>query len=110
MAAQRESAIDLPKEERLKMFVQRFPSPDEMIQIKDLYYWHHALTGACKVGSDDWCKKHGFNIERKRFVTVRQFVRLTEREWGGRIIKELKNYYKNWNDHRDDIWADRIKG
>ena len=110
MAAQRESAMDLPKEERLKMFVQRFPSPDEMIHIKELYHWHHALTGTCKVGRDEWCKRHGFNIERNGFATVRQFVNLTKREMGGDIIMELKNYYKNWNDNRDDIWADRIKG
>lgn len=95
-AAQRESAIQLPKEERLKMFVQRFPSPDEMIPIKELYNWHHVLTGACKYWSKEWCKRRGFNLESNRLVSVRQFVNLTKREWGGDIIMELKNYYKDW--------------
>lgn len=96
-AAQRESAIQLPKEERLKMFVQRFPSPDELIPIKELYNWHHVLTGACKYWSKEWCKQNGFNVEDEIYcVSIRKFVNLTEFEWGGDIIKELKNYYKDW--------------
>lgn len=97
LAAQRESAIQLPKEERLKMFVQRFPSPDEPIPIKELYHWHHVLTGACRIHSKEWCKRHGFNFEDEIYcVSIRRFVNLTESEWGGDIIKELKNYYKDW--------------
>ncbi len=83
------------EEKRLRMFVDRYPNPDEPIPVNELFDWHGALTGSCLMGREEWCKKYGIDRENG-FYTIRQFVSLANNGFGNETIKRIKNYYKNW--------------
>lgn len=44
------------------------------------------------MGRDNFVNNHGLNLEDE--FTVKEFIRLTENDYGGEIIKQLKEYYK----------------
>ena len=55
------------------------------------YEWHHILTGSCEMGRDNFVKEH--NLSLNKMYSVKDFIELTEDDYGGEIIKELKEYY-----------------
>ena len=54
---------EMPEEERLQMFIEKFPSIDTKVTAKELFGWHNTLTGSCLMGRTQWCKDHGINVE-----------------------------------------------
>ena len=85
---------NLPTEERIRLFLQQYPDPDVKIPAKELYDWHHKLTGSCTAGRNHFAQEHGINIEQDQF-TVREFIELTENSYGGEVIKQLKEAIKS---------------
>ena len=82
------------EEERLEAFNNRFPDFTKKIPAKELFVWHHNLTGSCRQGRMSFCDNNGIYIENGEY-TVDEFIKLTENSYGGAIIKKLKQTQKN---------------
>lgn len=78
-------------EERIEAFMGKFPEYDVEYENKDLFIYHHTLTGSCKMGREVFCKDKGLSLDDK--TSVREFVKLTQNAYGGNIIKKLPNAY-----------------
>ena len=82
---------DSTEEERIEAFKKKFPDYDEKYDNKDLFTYHHVLTGSCRMGRESFVKDKGLSIDGK--TSVREFVELTKNAYGGDIIKELPKAY-----------------
>lgn len=79
------------KEERIAAFKAKFPSYDTPYSNRDLFAYHHVLTGSCRMGREQFCKSRGIGLDGK--TTVREFAALTADSYGGDIIKRLPAAY-----------------
>ena len=82
---------DSTEEERIEAFKKKFPSYEEKYDNKDLFTYHHVLTGSCRMGREEFVKGKGLSLDGK--TSVREFVELTKDTYGGDIIKELPKAY-----------------
>ena len=82
---------DSTEEERIEAFKKKFPDYDEKYDNKDLFTYHHVLTGSCRMGREEFVKGKGLSLDGK--TSVREFVELTKNAYGGDIIKELPKAY-----------------
>ena len=55
---------------------------------RDLYDWHHRLTGSCKMGRNTFAAEHGIDLNSDMF-TVAEFIELCGKSYGGEIIRKL---------------------
>ena len=83
---------EMPVEERIAKFVETFGSLDSEYIGKEFYNWHHILTDSCRMGRDEFCKSH--NIDLEKIYTVRYFLQITEKAYGGEIIRKVIESYK----------------
>lgn len=88
VAAVAEKAFDdMPEEDRIAEFWKchekgvKYPA-------RDLYDWHHRLTGSCEMGRNTFAAEHGIDLNSDMF-TVAEFVELCGKSYGGEIIREL---------------------
>ena len=78
---------DMPEEERIAEFWKchengvKYPA-------RDLYDWHHRLTGSCEMGRNTFAAEHGIDLNSDMF-TVEEFVELCGESYGGEIIRKL---------------------
>lgn len=79
---------DSTEEERLEAFRQHFPDFYAMYPAKELFHWHHVLTGSCRQGRELFCVSHDINIETDMF-NIYQFINLTRNSYGGETIRKL---------------------
>ena len=79
---------NLSIEERIELFNVKYPSNDEPIDGKELFDYHHILTGSCLLGRQSFCKERGLDLNSK--YTVREFIAITEGAYGNEVIKKLK--------------------
>ena len=77
------------EEERLEAFRAHFPDFAKKISAKELFHWHHVLTGSCKQGRLSFCTNKGIDIDKDAY-TIHEFIELTQDSYGGHIIKKLK--------------------
>ena len=84
----KEKAFELlPEDDRIKKFwechnlTDRYPA-------RDLYEWHHILTGSCEMGRSQFVREKGVDLEMDTF-TVDEFVTMCKDRYGGEIIKKL---------------------
>ena len=82
---------DSTEEERFEAFKKKFPDYDEKYDNKDLFTYHHVLTGSCRMGRESFVKDKGLSLDGK--TSVREFVELTKNAYGGDIIEELPKAY-----------------
>lgn len=82
---------DSTKEERIEAFKQKFPSYDTKYDNRDLFAYHHVLTGSCRMGRESFVADKGLSLDGK--TTVREFVELTKSAYGGDIIQQLPQAY-----------------
>ena len=82
---------DSTEEERIEVFKKKFPDYEEKYDNKDLFAYHHVLTGSCRMGRESFVKDKGLSLDGK--TSVREFVELTKDAYGGDIIKELPKAY-----------------
>lgn len=80
---------DSTEEERLEAFKKHFPDFTKKVSAKELFHWHHVLTGSCKQGRLAFCINKGIDIDKDAY-TVHEFIELTQDSYGGDIIRKLK--------------------
>lgn len=82
---------DSTEEERIEAFVKEFPDYDTPYPNRDLFAYHHVLTGSCRMGRESFCKDKGINLDGS--TTVREFVSLTKDSYGSETIRKLPQAY-----------------
>ena len=82
---------DSTEEERIEAFRNKFPDYDMPYSNRDLFAYHHVLTGSCRMGRESFCKDKGIDLNSS--TTVREFVNLTKDSYGGDIIRKLPEAY-----------------
>ena len=83
---------DMPEEERIAEFVKAHPELDKAYSHKDLFDWHHRLTGSCEMGRKAFMKDHGYEMDGSS--TVREFIEATKHTYNGGVIKRLQEAYQ----------------
>ena len=79
------------EEERIEAFKKQFPEYDVKYDNKDLFVYHHVLTGSCRMGREAFISNKGLSLDGN--TSVREFVKLTQDAYGGDIIKKLPEAY-----------------
>ena len=79
------------EEERIEAFRKEFPEYDTPYPNRDLFTYHHVLTGSCQMGRESFCKDKGIDLDGS--TTVREFVELTKGSYGGDVIRKLPEVY-----------------
>ena len=79
---------DCTEEERLAAFKEHFPDFGKKYPAKELFAWHHVLTGSCKAGRLAFCLDKGIDLEKDTYSVV-EFIRLTKDAYGGEMIRKL---------------------
>ena len=85
---------DSTEEQRLQKFREHFPDFSKEYPAKELFVWHHVLTGSCKAGREAFCRDNGIDIKNDTF-TIYEFVALTRNSYGGETIKKLIDNERN---------------
>ncbi len=85
---------DSTEEQRLQKFREHFPDFSKEYPAKELFVWHHVLTGSCKAGRESFCRDNGINIDKDTF-TIHEFISLTKNSYGGKTIKKLIDNERN---------------
>lgn len=78
---------DMPLGERINAFLAEHNLKDAYPN-RDLFDWHHKLTGSCLAGRNAWVKNHGIDMDGS--TTVMEFIALCENNYGRDAIRELK--------------------
>lgn len=84
----------MPEEDRIRAFVDAH-NPEIKYPNQDFFIWHHKLTGSCEMGRKTFARDHEIDMDAS--MTVLEFIKLTENDFGGSIIKKLKPFY-GWED------------
>ena len=82
---------DSTEEERIEAFRKKFPEYDTLYPNRDLFTYHHVLTGSCRMGRESFCKDKGIDLDGS--TTVREFIELTKDSYGGDVICKLPEVY-----------------
>ena len=82
---------DSTEEERIEAFRNKFPDYDMPYSNRDLFAYHHVLTGSCRMGRESFCKDKGIDLDGN--TTVREFIELTKDSYGGDVICKLPEVY-----------------
>lgn len=82
----------MPEDERIAAFIASHEW-GQKYQTKDLYQWHHNLTGSCEMGRNAFAQSHGFTLADDETLTVEEFIALTENSYGGDVIRKLRDAY-----------------
>ena len=82
---------DSTEEERIEAFVKKFPDYDTPYSNRDLFAYHHVITGSCRMGRESFCKDKGISLDGS--TTVREFVSLTKDSYGSETIRRLPQAY-----------------
>ena len=85
---------DSTEEQRLQKFREHFPDFSKEYPAKELFVWHHVLTGSCKAGREAFCRDNGIDINNDTF-TIHEFISLTKNSYGGETIKKLIDNERN---------------
>jgi len=81
---------DMPEVERIEKFIEYFTDIKKEYPCLEFYEWHHKLTGSCDIGRKSFAENNDINIETDK-MTVFEFIKLTENQYGGDTIKKLKS-------------------
>jgi hypothetical protein len=90
--AEKKALENEPIEKRIERFRIKYGDPDEKIPARDLWTWHHVITGSCEAGRNAFAKDHGIDIDNDSF-TVREFINLTCHSYGSDKIRQLAEAY-----------------
>ena len=82
---------DLDPDEAIEEFEKVFEK-NKKYKGTEFYKWHHILTGSCEMGRDAFIKNHNINLEDE--FSVIEFIKICENDYGGEIIKKLKDLYE----------------
>ena len=90
-ALQEKMFENMDTEEAIDRFLDTFKK-GEKYKGQDFFLWHHYLTGSCEMGRKHFVSNHGIDLEAQ--YTVEEFIALCENDYGGDIIKQLKERYE----------------
>lgn len=79
------------EEERIEAFRKKFPEYGTPYPNRDLFAYHHVLTGSCRMGRESFCQNMGIDLDGS--TTVRGFIGLTKGSYGGDVICKLSETY-----------------
>ena len=79
---------DMDEDERIDAFLEAFPDVDKPVPNRDLYDWHHRLTGSCTMGRDTFVRDRGIDMDGK--TSVRDFLKLVRDSYGSEIIRAVE--------------------
>ena len=79
---------DSTEEERIDKFKENFSDFSKKYSAKELFVWHHILTGSCKAGRESFCRDKGIDVDNDKF-TVYEFIELTKNSYDGEVIRKL---------------------
>ena len=82
---------DMGEDEVIEKFMSEFER-DKKYKGTVFFDWHHYLTGSCLMGRESFVKNHGLDLAA--LYTVDEFIQLCEDDYGGEIIKKLKNAWE----------------
>ena len=74
-------------EERINAFLSEIKI-DKEYKARVFYEWHHRLTGSCEFGRNEFIER--YNISLDEMMTVKRFIELTENDYAGEVIRQLK--------------------
>ncbi|MCM1250308.1 MAG: hypothetical protein NC209_04075 [Alistipes sp.] len=81
------SILNEPVEDRIDRFLA-----DHKVSIsysaRDLFDWHHRLTGSCEMGRKAFCRDKGIDVDKDSF-TIEEFVKITCHAYGSEVICKL---------------------
>ena len=77
-------------EERVAEFNTKFTSDTDKYAAIDLFDWHGKLTGSCKSGRETFIYNKGIDLSTTEF-SIPEFIAMTINEYGGAVIKVLKD-------------------
>jgi len=83
---------DMPEEERIAEFIKAHPDKEQLYPHKDLFDWHHRLTGSCEMGRKAFMKDNGFEMDGSSTVTF--FIEKTRNAYNGSVIRNLEKAYE----------------
>ena len=81
---------NMDTDEAIDKFLEKFKK-GKKYPGTEFFEWHHYLTGSCLMGRESFVKNHGLNVDDK--YTVDEFIELCENDYGGDIIRQLKEKY-----------------
>lgn len=80
--------------ERINRFHAEFPTLDTVATCRDFCRWHHILTGSCQMGTENYVKDHGLNMDGEFTVGFFLNTAIHVVYGGGKIRAVLKSYEK----------------
>ena len=83
---------NMDTDEAIDMFLDTFEK-GKAYKGTQFFEWHHYLTGSCLMGRESFVKNK--NLDLNELYTVEDFIEICEDAYGGEIIKELKERWKN---------------
>ena len=82
---------DMPEDERIAAFVEAHPEYRKPYPNRDLYDWHHRLTGSCEMGRNSFVADMGLSLDDSS--TIEEFVKVTGLSYGGSTVRKLPAAY-----------------
>ena len=89
--AQEKEMRDMPIEERIELFIQKYPTLESEEKGSEFFRWHNTLTGSCRMGREEFVKDRGIDLEKE--YTVGYFLDITKDSYGGDVIRQLLSKY-----------------
>lgn len=83
---------NMDTDEAIDMFLDTFEK-GKAYKGTQFFEWHHHLTGSCLMGRKSFVKNK--KLDLNELYTVEDFIEICENAYGGEIIKELKERWKN---------------
>ena len=83
---------DMPEEDRIAEFIKAHPDINKAHPNRDLFEWHHRLTGSCLPGREAFVSNKGLSLDGE--TTVADFIELTKNAYNVSVIKNLEKAYK----------------
>lgn len=101
MQALRDKLLEgMPVADRIEAFLRDHTTTDPYPN-RDLFEWHHRLTGSCLAGRLAFAWDHGIDLENGS-MTVAEFILLTKDAYGGDVIRELEKRVRGlWREVSD---------
>ena len=90
-ALRRKIFENMDTDEAIDKFCETFKAGDRYSG-HDFFEWHHYLTGSCEMGRKAFVRNHDIDLDKT--YTVEEFIELTEDDYAGEVIKQLKERYE----------------
>ena len=91
--AQNKHLALLSDDDKIKMFMVKFPNLNIRYEASVFYEWHNILTGSCEMGRKNFMSNKG--VSMTDLFTPLEFLELTKDEYNNSIINLILTSIKN---------------